>query len=1236
MSPDSHTSEEAPEVTQTVENQEEIVIFSEDKAKVDEGIPLPVSRPFTAASQHTDYENQSVISFLQRPLHLSSFRWATSTARSENILSIRGVKKGLRIPSDILASKPIYRNKLDGFTSFKATAVIQLKVNSHPFQAGRLVMAAVPMPELLGHRADFIFRHVSTAQNVHHVQMDIAKDTCIELRVPFISPYNCYDLVDKKFNWAEVRILVYSPLNQVGGCPLECALYTWFEDIELGAPTSGPVQQSAPSPQNVEGARKKEATGKFTGALSLLGGAVNAARPVAGLADRALAAIGWSKPVLAQPAQVLLNRPTEGFGLCDGVDHSLVLGMSGGNSVDTIPNICGTGQDETSFDVLKRIPQFVAAFRYTDQTTPSSDPDNPTCPLVNDPLKLWSCCVSPSTHVPACYYVSPDATITPGVKNPFSFRWKQPTTLNYITSPFLYWTGSMVYTFKFVKTSFHSGRVEISFHPFVNKDSGDITARCDYTRRVIVDLRESSEVSLTVPFISPQPWKRISTYLDPMNPKPPKPGRLKDITTGMIIVRAITPLICSGPILARDIEVLVECRAGDDFQVQAPVTSKYLPFSFANPTNSVGPQEQSASKTKSVWEKLDDYFKEKKDIRQQSYSPQPARRIRMFGTRNNVVPVGIANGLYGSQTISINVHAEIVSVNAPREYYLEYEIDIDWAKGEPIILTGRGPASIDKYSVTIPSIGLDEVKFGFRLLKFLNTGAPIPEGDVSINILIDVYPNYSMSQNTVSIDRSQLPLPIAIKGGDVLQTYVTNDVNKQSDIIPVGVRNPVAVFPYPDESFVFNAKIVNTPLPVKTDGGSAGGQVRIADDQLPLWVSTLNVAPNGPPHTADTLVERTEVDMIADGPRQQSVSGAGITETRTRAMEGWMPPSITGNAIDAHRVRTEHWCSGERFDSMRQLTRRFAFCLVNQVASNAPLPIQPIELIRPGALTMRLTAGVNRTQFALYARNSKSEVSGSPLAFVSSMYAFYRGGVRLKTWVEGRANPPALISANLEYIRQNVDSVDVIYDNMENFMSPIAYETPNLKQFGEFQVPYYSPTLCSSIWSHAVDNQFDAPLAQVNICIPDSPVKNGAPTVDTAPIKIAVAGADDFDLHGFLGPPPCLDIQAIPRAGRPIHYPPSGFTPTQKIIVDPNVKEEAATSFFDVPYSILEVKPNVGGTACPAQANSDESQDPLDTNRVARKIRSTSQEGYDTVDQLGGDSYPSEGGRLSYYDSPNY
>lgn len=572
----------APQDTNAAEERVEITAFADDSAVVAESVPGETTLSGRDTNQHTDSMQHSVISFLQRPKLIRSFEWGPDQHRDSNGLLLQG--KEVIIPNSMLI--PLVRNKLDGFTSLRATCVVKLQINAQPFQAGRLIMSAIPVPTLLQDRAVWIKKAVALQQPINHVQIDIAKQTEVSLRIPFVSPFNSFDLIHGEFPWAEVCISVYSPLVSAGDMkPLECLLWYHFEDIELGAPTSGqviPLQQSgrvAPKevPQvQLAAARASEERGLISSIAgtvknvsSTVSDAVPILKPISGIVNTVADVVGgiagifgWSKPLIGQAGTTVVARPTQYFANSDGIDHSINLSLAAMNVVDVYPGLGGTDLDETALDYIKKIPQFIGFFNYGNNNKYGDF--------------LWKTYVTPTYVIPNQFNANLTTPTREGETGlPVSLILKQPTSLHYASSVFAYWTGSMVYTLRFVKTNFHSGRVEVSFHPFVSQVD---TERMEYVYRLVVDLRDNSEVSFTVPYIAPQPWKRVDSKIyDSNEPIPTDWSVLGRSITGVLYIRALTPLICATSIIAPTIECVVEARAGDDFRLQSPTSSVYGP-----------------------------------------------------------------------------------------------------------------------------------------------------------------------------------------------------------------------------------------------------------------------------------------------------------------------------------------------------------------------------------------------------------------------------------------------------------------------------------------------------------------------------------------------------------------------------------------------------------------------------------------------------------------------------------
>lgn len=584
----SSAHEVAPESTNSVEEIQQLVTFANDNAVVPEHMPHEKELPSSGNEQHDDFKNHSIVTFMEYSQRIDSFMWRKELKIGDILSDVAQHQFVYDVPA--IGLTPLVLNKLDGITSFRATLVVRLQLNSQPFQQGRLILAAIPMPFLIGDRAKWLMKHPSLLQSVNHVQVDISKHTEVTLSIPFVSPFNSFDLISNKYQWARVVCMVYSALKDPLNVGVPVQVWTHFEKVQLGTATSGqfglpdgPVaveQGGAPAPDPsvsaVRQSRVAESTGKISSTIAGVGrgvkavsDAVGSALPflspvtgvvssIAGIGSSVVGGLGslfgFSKPQTSQSGSTIVQRPCEGFGNMNGVDHSHVLGLDRLNNVDVYPGLGGTELDEQDLTYVTKIPQFIGQFLYTNQ----SSYDTP----------LWSTYVSPTYYLPGSVKIKGSREL----ECDNFIDELQPTVLNYVSSFFVYWTGSLVYTFRFVKTNYHSGRVEISFHPFTN---GVQTDRMNYSYRAVVDLRETTEVSLTIPFVSPQPWKRIIPA-DPMGKADWE--TYGSCATGRLQVRAITPLILSSAVVVPEVHCVVEIRAGNDYRLQSPVSSTYLMF----------------------------------------------------------------------------------------------------------------------------------------------------------------------------------------------------------------------------------------------------------------------------------------------------------------------------------------------------------------------------------------------------------------------------------------------------------------------------------------------------------------------------------------------------------------------------------------------------------------------------------------------------------------------------------
>ena len=257
--------------------------------------------------------------------------------------------------------------------------------------------------------------------------------------------------------------------------------------------------------------------------------------------------LGFSKPtVQGLPCESKLRGQVR-MANYDGADTSHKLALSAQNEIETKSGLAGTSADEMDLSHVLSIPNFWDRFTWS-----TSDLTGST---------LW------------------DNDVTPMKIKPYSdvvtdkFRC---THMGFVANTHGYWRGSIVYTFKFVKTQYHSGRLRISFIPFYfNTDISTGTPDVSRTQKIIVDLRTSTEVSFTVPYVSSRPWmfciRPESSWLGTNS------AMMYNAVTGIVRVEVLNQLVAANSVY-QSIDTIVEVSGGPDLTFAAPMAPSYIPY----------------------------------------------------------------------------------------------------------------------------------------------------------------------------------------------------------------------------------------------------------------------------------------------------------------------------------------------------------------------------------------------------------------------------------------------------------------------------------------------------------------------------------------------------------------------------------------------------------------------------------------------------------------------------------
>ncbi|ARA91660.1 polyprotein [Sugar beet cyst nematode virus 1] len=167
--------------------------------------------------------------------------------------------------------------------------------------------------------------------------------------------------------------------------------------------------------------------------------------------------------------------------------------------------------------------------------------------------------------------------------------------LNYVSSMFLYWRGSLTFHIEVVCPYFATGRLAFTWLPDVDanvllgrENMDDLTAY----PTVILDIAEAREITFDVPFIATTPVKLVPTIVHTSSTQF---LYCSESSNGVLVVHVINEMV-SPPSSADYVSVWIWLSGGDDFELMVP----------AGPFDAVAPQvfsdkQESLKKVVSEW-----------------------------------------------------------------------------------------------------------------------------------------------------------------------------------------------------------------------------------------------------------------------------------------------------------------------------------------------------------------------------------------------------------------------------------------------------------------------------------------------------------------------------------------------------------------------------------------------------------------------------------------------------------
>lgn len=477
-------------------------------------------------------------------------------------------------------------NRLNGVYGYRATIKYTLTLASTPFQQGMAVLSFQHGTDSTQpKRAVF----PPLAMNLPHARLNFADTTIAELTIPYLSPWDFFELNNSAAQGGDTRFYEYGtvavtqimPYRVVpGDTPPKYSLYVSLHDMELfGAtptvfnaiiPQSG---SSALSTMNKE-AKKSKVVSKSLNTVSKAADVVTKVAAYTGIPflgatagtvswlSKKLAggakAFGYSKPIIEAPPARSHFSSGAMSSCIDTEDVAVPVAPFASNRLD-VSTVTGCEVDEMSLPYV--LSNYSLCFQGVVDTTYA------------DGTFIYASRVCPTNYWYRTNAGLPGGNLPLPPSSTLTTNAILPTTLCYVSQAFRYWRGSIKFRFTFAKTKFHAGRLVATFVPNTSDViSNEIPSAIvplpevanggiqPFTTSAIFDLKDDSSFELEVPYMCARPW--LSTG-----------GSVGGVSLAVLDAVRTTGQTTSA------INFLVEVAAGPDFEL-----ANYCGTSLVTPT----------------------------------------------------------------------------------------------------------------------------------------------------------------------------------------------------------------------------------------------------------------------------------------------------------------------------------------------------------------------------------------------------------------------------------------------------------------------------------------------------------------------------------------------------------------------------------------------------------------------------------------------------------------------------
>jgi len=475
---------------------------------------------------------------------------------------------------------PQWTQRLAGAYGVRFTLNFKLQVAATSFHQGLIAMAWQYGKTGLSDSTFARAIQPYSCTNVPHVRLNLADQTMVELKVPFLYTAEYMQVTENTTtpfsgDYGQLAIVSVLPSLSVSGIsPATYDLYCYMTDIELfGVDVINPQNITLQSGDTLSSELRStrvisKTLDSASTALSFVARNIPALSSLAGPAHWATSVaagvaryFGYSRPLNQDSASKVFRT---NFAADCHVDQPMTgeaLGLFQGNTTVIDTSLGATDVDEMALAFISQ--QWSQVCRGSIATGNAHGATLYAAPL--SPSVMWFRAPASS---PFCNvrFPSNSAGLISNSGNSF-----MPSSLMYISSVFRYWRGSIKFRFTFAKTKLHGGRLMVTYNPDliwqpeINNFGGTVSGpetvsslRQPYGNTMIIDLKDDNVFEFTCNYQSHVPWTSFASSI------------------GGITMVVLDPLQVTGTV-SSTIPFLVEVCGGPDYEL-SDYAGNYFPL----------------------------------------------------------------------------------------------------------------------------------------------------------------------------------------------------------------------------------------------------------------------------------------------------------------------------------------------------------------------------------------------------------------------------------------------------------------------------------------------------------------------------------------------------------------------------------------------------------------------------------------------------------------------------------